>query len=245
VKIGAIIQARSSSTRLPGKVLMELPYGSGITVLEQVIRRAKSAKRVDEVIVATTVNACDDEIVKIAKKEKVKFYRGSEADVLGRFYEAAQENKLDYIVRLTADCPCIDPKIIDSVINDYFKSKVDYISYCYPRGIDIEVIPFKLLEEANRLAKKPADREHVSKFIYESDKYKVKWFEPHDEIFSDIRITLDTSEDYTLLCAVFDQLYKKNKLFGQKEILALNKNKPWIFQINHHVVQAKDKGLYK
>lgn len=245
MKIGAIIQARMSSTRLPGKVLKELPLASGISVLQQVIRRVKKAKMVDDVIVATTTKKTDDPIAVVAKEEKIKVFRGSEEDVLLRFYLAAKENKLDYIVRLTADCPCIDPKIIDFVIDDYFKSKVDYISYCYPRGIDIEVIPFKLLEEANSLAIKPADREHVSKFIYESGKYKIKWFEPHDEVFSNIRITLDTPEDYELLRAVFDRLYDKNKFFGQKEILALYQKEPLIFKTNRHIEQTKERGLYK
>jgi spore coat polysaccharide biosynthesis protein SpsF len=240
MKIGAIIQARYSSTRLPGKVTLELPFGSGVSVLGHVIRRTKKSKLIDEVIVATTTSPKDDLIVKIAKKEQAKCFRGSEKDVLERFYLAAKNNSLDYIIRITSDCPCIDPKLIDSTIKDYFNSKVDYISYCYPRGIDIEVIPFELLEEAHKMAKTDLDREHVSKYIYESKKFKVKWFEPHDKLFNQVRLTLDVSEDYLFLCALFDQLYKKNNYFGLKEIISLYKAKPWLFEINNAVFQKRE-----
>lgn len=242
--VGAIIQARMTSKRLPGKVLMGLPYGGRETVLEQVIKRVRAAKEIDQVIVATTQNKSDDGVCRVAKRAGAKAFRGSENDVLSRFYLAAKKYSLDYIVRITADCPCIDPKIIDLTLAQYFRSKVDYISYCHPRGIDVEVIPFKLLEVANQKAKKQVDREHVSKYIYEND-YKVKWFEPHDEIYNNIRVTLDTTEDYLMLCALFDQLYRKNKLFGKREIVALYRLKPWIFQINRQVRQTKQRGLYQ
>ena len=128
LKTGIIIQARTSATRLPAKVLKDLPYGSGISVLAQCIRRCKQAKKADQVIVATTVDPADEAIVKIAKKEKVKYFKGSLQNVLERYYLAAKENKLDRVVRITSDCPCIDPKIIDHAIAVHEKEKADYAS---------------------------------------------------------------------------------------------------------------------
>ena len=122
MKIGAIIQARSSSTRFPAKVLKELPYGSGITVLQQVIRRLKNSNIIDDVIVATTTEREDKNIVKVAQREDIKWFRGSKEDVLSRYYLAAKQNKLDTIVRITSDCPCIDPKIIDSIIGKHLRT---------------------------------------------------------------------------------------------------------------------------
>ena len=129
MKIGAIIQARTASTRLPGKVLKELPCGSGITVLEQVIRRLKGSSRIDDIIVATTKDVEDEKIVEIADKEGVGWFRGSRDDVLSRYFLAAGENDLDIIVRITSDCPCMDPEVVDCVIESYVRGeRMDYVS---------------------------------------------------------------------------------------------------------------------
>ena len=140
MKIGAIVQARTSSTRLPEKVLLELPYGSGITVLQQVIRRLKASEKINQIIIATTTDDADDKIISIAKKENVQFFRGSKENVLERYYLAAKENDLDVIVRITSDCPCIDTPIVDSIINEHVNSKSDYTSNTlirtYPDGLD-------------------------------------------------------------------------------------------------------------
>ena len=122
MKIGAIIQVRTSSTRLPGKILKELPYNSGITCLEQVIRRLKKSKRLNDIIIATTKEKEDNEIVDIAKKEDVKYFRGSKENVLSRYYFSAKENNIDIIVRITGDYPCIDAGIIDLTIDDHIKN---------------------------------------------------------------------------------------------------------------------------
>ena len=150
MKIGAIIQARTSSTRLPGKILKELPYGSGITVLGQVIRRLKRAKKLNEVVVATTLEREDSKIVDLTKKEKTKYFRGDKEDVLSRYYLAAKENKINVIVRVTSDCPCIDPEIVDLTIEKHLQTKADYTSNnlkrTYPHGLDTEVISFETLK---------------------------------------------------------------------------------------------------
>jgi len=169
MKIGAIIQARTSSTRLPGKVLKELPYASSITCLEQVIRRLKKSKRLNEIIIATTKNAEDDQIINISKKENVKYFRGSKENVLSRYYFAAKENNIDLIVRITSDCPCIDTDITDLTIDDHINKMADYTTNSlvrtYPHGLDMEVFNFNVLEESYKNAKEDYEKEHVTPYI--------------------------------------------------------------------------------
>jgi spore coat polysaccharide biosynthesis protein SpsF len=241
--IGAIIQARSTSSRLPKKVLKPLPFNSSITVLEQVIRRVKKSKLLDEIIVATTES--DKEIVEIAKKENVKYFIGDEKDVLSRYYFAAKENNLDTVVRITSDCPCIDWELIDKTIEKFLKEKIDYISNTtegkLPRGLDVEVLTFKALEKAYLNAKEKFEREHVTPYIYNNkDKFKISFLSIPDELSApDIRITLDTEEDYALLCIVFDELYYKNPFFKTEDIIKLFKEKPYLKLINKKVMQKK------
>lgn len=241
--IGAIIQARSTSTRLPRKVLKSLPFNSNITVLEQVIRRVKKSNFVDKIIIATTKN--DKEIVEIAKKENVKYFIGDEKDVLSRYYFASKENNLDIVVRITSDCPCIDYELIDKTIEKFLKEKVDYISNTIegklPRGLDVEVFTFKALEEAYFNAKDGFEREHVTPYIYNNkDKFKISFLKIPDELSApNIRITLDTKEDYALLCVVFDELYNKNPFFKTEDIIKLFQKKPYLKLINEKVMQKK------
>ena len=128
MKIGAIIQARTSSSRFPKKVLKSLPYGSDICVLQQDIRRVRQSKLLDEVIIATTVNSDDDEIVEVAIKEDAPYYRGSLDNVLERYYEAALKFELDIVVRITSDCPCVDWTTIDDIIQSHIDSDAEYTS---------------------------------------------------------------------------------------------------------------------
>ncbi len=245
MKIGAIVQARMSSSRLPGKVLKELPYGSGITVLGQIIRRLKRSKIINDIIIATTTEKKDLGILGIAAKEGVKFFKGSKNNVLSRFYLAAKRNNLDVIVRVTSDCPCVDPRIVDSVIKKHIKAKVDYTSNCQKRtfalGLDVEVINFSALKVAYREAKKDYEREHVAPYIYlRPDIFKISSIESTGDLYApDIRITIDTIEDYVLLCAVFDYLYHKNNCFSAYDIVKLFKNKPWLGLINKRVIHKK------
>ena len=176
MKIGAIIQARMGSTRLPGKVMMTL---KNKTVLEHVIERVRQSNWIDEIIIATTTDKKDNDIEKEALKCGVKVFRGSEDDVLSRYYYAAKEYGLDIIVRITSDCPLIDSKVLDEVIQFYVDKNYDVVSNAgadlskrtYPRGLDTEVFSFKVLENAFTNAKEPYQREHVTPYIYEkSDK---------------------------------------------------------------------------
>ena len=245
MKIGAIIQARAFSTRLPKKILKELPYRSGISVLEQVIKRLDKSQKLDEMIIATTVEKEDDEIIKVAEKKGVKWLRGSNEDVLERYYLAAKENDIDIVVRITSDCPCIDAKIMDIAIDEHIKTMTDYTSNClvrtYPHGLDVEVFNFNVLEKAYKNAKKDYEREHVTPYIYRNPQiFKINQVKAPQELYTpDIRVTLDTEEDYALLCVVFDYLYPKNEYFNAYDIVNLFKEKPWLKLINKKVVQKK------
>ena len=245
MKIAAIIQARTSSTRLPGKVLKELPYASGITCLEQVIRRLKKSKKLNDIIIATTKKTEDDPIINIAKKENVKYFRGSKENVLSRYYFAAKENDIDLIVRITSDCPCIDADITDLAIDDHINKMADYTSNAlartYPHGLDVEVFNFNALEKAYKNATKDYEKEHVTPYINRNPKiFKINIIKAPKELYApDIRITLDTEEDYALLCAVFDYLYPKNKYFNAYNIVKLFKEKPWLKLINKKIIQKK------
>lgn len=246
MKIGAIVQARTSSTRLHGKVLKELPYCSGITVLQQVIRRLKKSNKIGEIIIATTTDEEDRAIVKVADAEAVKWFRGSKEDVLSRYYLAAKENRIDVIVRITSDCPCIDPDIINIVIDKHVETNADYTSNrllrTFPHGLDTEVLSFNALAKAHYEAKNDFEREHVCPYIYmtKPDMFRVVGVEASSELYApDIRITLDTEEDYALLCAIFDYLYTENEIFRAKEIISLFNEKPWLKLINQKIVQKK------
>ena len=232
MKISAIVQVRTSSTRLPEKVLKELPEGSGITCLEQVIRRLKQSKRLDEVIIATTTEKSDDRVVGIAKKENVKYFRGSNENVLSRYLFAAIENDVDIIVRITSDCPCIDAEIVDKVIDSHVKLREVYIDYTantlirtYPKGLDVEVFDIKTLKDVYRMAESDYDKEHVTPYIYNRPgTYRVNAVKAPKELYApDIRVTLDTIEDYVFLCMLFNYLYPKNKYFNAYDIVNLLK----------------------
>jgi spore coat polysaccharide biosynthesis protein SpsF len=218
----AIIQARVGSTRLPGKVMMNL---EGKTVLERVIERVQASKYIDEVIVATTLKREDLEIVNVCAKNCVRVYCGSENNVLDRYFQIARTIKSDRIVRITADCPLIDPKIIDDIINKHMKV-YDYasniIERTYPDGEDVEIINSWVFETIygramfGFLALDDYDKEHVTPFIIKN--YRTQSIKMNTDL-SKLRWTLDTKEDYKYIKSLYKKYYKKNPLFGMKEIL--------------------------
>jgi len=242
VKKGIIIQARIDSTRLRGKVLLRLPFGSNTSVIETIIRRCKKTTIIDSIILATTRETNDDILEKIAISENIKIFRGSENNVLERFYCAAKKENLDTIIRITADNPCIDPILVDNILRAHIEGNWDYTTTeGYPVGLGIEVFNFDALEEAYKNATKYYEKEHVTPYIYKNpQKFKINIVKaPKDLYAPDIRITLDTEEDYALLCAVFDYLYPKNEYFNAYDIVNLFKEKPWLKLINKKVVQKK------
>lgn len=246
MKTGCIIQARTSSSRLPRKVLMPLPYGSDKSVLENIIGRVRLSEHIDDIVLATTMNRDDDAIEEISGKLNINLFRGDEANVLERFYLSAKKYKLDLIIRITGDCPCIDPKIIDYAINNHLKTGADFsstgIKRSYPIGQDVGIFSFENLEKAYVSARFDYEKEHVTSYFYKTrpEAFKINIIKAPEKLFNPgLRLTLDTSEDYIFLCCVFDHLYEKDIYFGLTEILKLVKEKPWLTQINARVTQKK------
>lgn len=197
----AIIQARYSATRLPGKVLLSLDRK---TVLENVVDRTRKAQGLDKVVVATSTAPEDDSIAKLCAEKDIDCFRGNLNDVLDRYYQAAKKFNADIIVRITADCPLIDPQIIDRAVSKFLSGKFDYVSTgriksTFPDGLDTEVFSFEVLSKAWKEAKLPSEREHVTPYIWKNpDKFKIFTLE-NDRDLSDYRLTLDEEEDYKLL----------------------------------------------
>lgn len=246
MRTGAIIQARLSSTRLPRKVLKKLPYDSDVTAIEQLICRVKDSKFINDIVLATSTQKEDEELIEIAKKNGIKYFRGSIDNVLSRFYQVASKEKFDVVVRLTGDCPCLHPAIIDNALDSHFQHQADFsstaIERTWPHGLDLGIMNFNVLEEAYENAIHDYEKEHVTTYIYKShpDKFRiniVKAPPPYNR--PDIRITLDTIEDYTLLCAVFDYLHRDIGFFTIDDILSLLEDKPWLLNINSGVIQKK------
>lgn len=231
--IAAIIQARSGSTRLPAKVLKEI---QGETLLAHVIRRVQAIKKVDKVIIATTVNAGDDSILKIAEQCQVPCSRGSENDVLERYYEAAKKFGVKTIVRITADCPLIDPVVADQVIACFLKGGFDYVSNTltptFPDGLDVEVFSFAALEKAFKDAKKTSEREHVTPYIWGNPEIFKTGNYINKEDLSDLRWTVDTPADFEFIKTVYQHLYQPGKIFLMNDVLQLLSQKPEIETLN-------------
>ncbi len=244
MKIGAIIQARMGSTRLPAKVMKRL---QGKTVLEHVIARVRQSKLIDEIVIATTTHNRDLAIQAEALKCNVKAFRGSEDDVLSRYYFAAQKHNLDIIVRITSDCPLIDPFVLDEIIDFYLKNNYDIVSNAgsdlstrtYPRGLDTEVFSFKVLQQAFNNAKEKYQREHVTPYIYEMS--NKRYYYKNDVDYSKYRWTLDTAEDFKLVSEVYGHLYHGVHDFYLNEIVNLFADRPELYQINAHIEQKKIK----
>lgn len=244
MKVVCLVQARVGSTRLPGKILKEI---CGKTILHHEIDRLKKCKEIDEIVIATTDKEDDDKIVNEAKKLSVKYFRGSENDVLSRFYYAAKENNADIVVRVTSDCPCIDFEILDKMLI-YFKEKykekqVDYLSNTikrtYPRGYDIEIFTFSALEKSYINAKKEYEREHVTPYIYDKTNNFLKLSFENKEDYSEYRVTLDTIEDFIVIKNIFENLYYKNPYFKLNDVVQYLNNNLHIVDINKHIEQKK------
>jgi len=235
-----IVQARMTSTRLPGKVLKQV---LGKPLLEYQIERLQRVKLADEIVIATTTNETDEPIVELCKRLAVAYFRGSEEDVLGRYYQAAREHKVDIVVRVTSDCPLIDPKVIDEVIDCYLKnqSNYDYVSNClertYPRGMDTEVFSFSTLQQAFWEVTAQPDREHVTSFIHrQPSRYRLGHF-IYSEDCSHHRWTVDTPEDFELIQKIIEAIYPRKPNFTLEDCLSLLKKHPEWYIINSHVSQ--------
>lgn len=224
-----------TSTRLPGKVLKPLGYENG-TILENVIARVRSAQAIDRVIVACTVNEGDDVIVSAAENAGAEIFRGSEEDVLSRYYYAAEKFELDAVVRVTADCPFIDAGVLDDLVGFFTAGGYDYASNAtprtYPHGLDCEIFSFAALETAMRKGETKPEREHVTYYMYtHPEAFKIGGMRlPDGEDYSDLRITVDTEADYALACVVSDLLRGGNFTF--RDIVGLFRERPYLHLIN-------------
>lgn len=240
MKVICIVQARIGSTRLPGKVLKQI---CGKTVLEHDIDRLRRVKNIDDIVIATTVLDKDNSIVKECERLGVKYFRGSEDDVLSRYYYAAKEISADVVVRVTSDCPLIDSRVAEKTIEFYLNNSYDYVSNTYeksfPRGFDTEVFNFKLLERAFKEAKEKILREHVTVYFWKNPKIFTIGCYKNDVDYSNYRLTLDTEEDLKLIEVIYDNLYHKNKCFGFEEIVELLKNDIEIYNINRMIEQKR------
>jgi len=243
MKVVAIIQARMGSTRLPGKVMKKI---LGKPVILWDLDRISLSKLLDEIAVAIPYGKENDVIVDTMREynDKVIIARGSEDDVLDRYYRASLQTKADVVVRITSDCPLIDPVVIDKVIKRFLDNDCDYCSNSltrtYPRGLDTEVFSFNALEEAWNKAKKDYEREHVTPYIVENPDIFKLLNVSNDIDLSDLRWTMDTKEDYEFISEVYKRLYPKKQLFLMGDILELLDREPELIDINRHIEQKKN-----
>lgn len=239
--IVVIIQARMGSTRLPGKVLKKL---SNKTVLEQVVERVARSCHHVKIVIATTSKKEDDILQKEAERIGALWFRGSEDDVLERYYRAAEQYKADLIVRITSDCPLIDYRIMDSMIEAYLQDpSMDYLSNTvertFPRGLDVEIFRYGLLEKAFYDAKENYQREHVTPYIWKNPHlFKICQFKNAKDS-SDLRWTLDTEEDFRLISEIYKTLDNGHDYFGYNEIIKQYPFHPEWMTINAHIEQKK------
>lgn len=231
-----IIQARMTSTRLPGKVLADL---EGRPLLARQIERLRRCREADEIVIATTVNASDDSVVALADECGLRSYRGSENDVLSRYVEAARECRADAVVRITSDCPLIDAAVTDKVIGALTSGsdRCDYacniLERTYPRGLDVEALTMEALERCHREATTAEDREHVTSYI-RRDRTGIfvcrSITDSADN--SDLRWTVDTPSDLELVRRIYWELDLVNRQLTYNEILAFVRSRPDLVRFN-------------
>jgi glutamate-1-semialdehyde 2,1-aminomutase len=236
LKTVAIIQARMGSTRFPNKVMRTI---CGIPMIGLLLARLRNSKLVDQIILATSEDDRNDPLVKYIRGLDCHIYRGSENDVLDRYYQAGKEVGADFVVRVTGDCPLVDPVLVDQVISKFHSNGVDYASNVlpptYPDGLDIEVFAFRALETAWNHAKAPEQREHVTPYIHESGKFT------HinlscDTDYSEERWTVDEPEDFQVVQKIFEHFHPRRD-FSWLEVLALRKKHPEWFMANRYIVR--------
>lgn len=237
MRIVTIVQARMGSKRLPGKVMKDL---GGATVLARVVHRLRRAALSGEVVIATTRDPADDVIVKECDRLSVAFFRGEEKDVLDRYYQAARNFSADAIVRITSDCPLIEPETTDKVIRAFLDLCPDYASNAldrtYPRGLDTEIMTAETLDRAWTEARAPYQRSHVTSYIYENpDEFAIMRV-TGDVDYSHYRWTVDTPEDLEFIRAVYGRM-GNNPDFYWRDVLALLEREPELVRLNSHIRQ--------
>ncbi|MGL4874552.1 MAG: cytidylyltransferase domain-containing protein [Clostridium sp.] len=244
MKVVCVVQARMSSSRLPGKVLMKI---EGVSILEHIIRRLKKSEEIDEIIIATTENKEDDKIEELVRNLDTKIFRGNLFNVLERYYFAVRERSEKILIRITGDCPCVDYKLIDDMVRafkeEYIQNRIEYMNNTfennYPRGYDVEIFTKKALEKAYYNAEKDYEKEHVTPYLYDKENnFKIKIYKG-EKIYPNYRVTVDTTEDFQVVENIFKNLYRENPYFGIEAVVNyLNKNNQ-VLDINSKVKQKK------
>ena len=232
MKTVAVIQARMGSTRLPHKVLMDL---GGETVLARVIRRLSRSRMVSELIVATSDSPGDDAIVRECERLGVSCFRGSEHDVLDRYYQAARAAVAESVARITSDCPLIDAELVDDTVQIFEEQRADYASNVLPRTY-AEVFTVAALDRAWRQSHEPHQREHVTPYFYEHPETFKLAFTRNESDYSAYRWTLDTAEDLELLRNIYSRFGNQDN-FGWREAVMLMEREPKLAELNAHVMQ--------
>jgi spore coat polysaccharide biosynthesis protein SpsF len=238
MKIVATIEARMTSSRLPGKVLLP---ALGAPMLHHVVKRLKAVPSIHEIVLATTINANDEQLVNFAKNEHIRVYRGSEENVMGRVIEAATLAAADVVVEITGDCPIIDPDIVEQTIRMFKSHDAAYVSNAhirsYPDGMDTQVFRLETLKRSASLTQDPLDREHVSLHIRNNPDLfpHVHLVAPPSLHWPELGLTLDEHADYELLKRIIEYFGSDNPLFSCLDVIRLLRKKPWWVEINRSV----------
>jgi len=239
-KVSAIVQARLDSHRLPGKVLLKI---RNKTILEHVILRLKKSKKINEIIVATSNHKNDRKIVNLCKKKKIKYFCGSKNNLIERYLGAAIKYNSKNIVRITADCPLIDPYVIDEIIDIYNKSSYELVSLSgeFPDGLDVSILSFKALKKIKLYAKKKYEKEHILQTVYNNPK-KFKFLDYEKFLnLGKFRLTLDEPKDFVLISKIFE--YIKKDFFKIQDILSLFSKHKKLLKINDKII--RNEGLLR
>lgn len=230
------------STRLPNKVMRPI---SGVPMIELLLKRLSQAQRIDKIVLATSFEPCNQPLVDHVHKLGYATFQGSENDVLDRYYQAAKRYQPTTVVRITGDCPLIDPCLVDQMITAYETQSVDYLSNVlpatYPDGLDTEIFSFRALEQAARQASKPAEREHVTPFLRESGLFRISNF-AHEQDYSQERWTVDEADDFAVVSAIFNHFHPRTD-FSWLEVMALRQAQPAIFQANQHLIRNEGASM--
>jgi spore coat polysaccharide biosynthesis protein SpsF len=228
-KIVASIEARMTSRRLPGKVMRPI---LGRPMLDFLLERLARAKRVEEIVIATTDRPTDDVIEELARARGVACFRGSEEDVLGRVLGAVRSVSADVLVEITGDCPLTDPELVDQLADIYLAGGYDHVSNIlkptYPGGFDTQVFSVDTLAEVERLTQDPSDREHVSLYIYSHpERFKLYNLESGlGQEFWNLPLMVDTLEDFEIIRGIFEELYPVKPAFGVWDVVELLRRRP-------------------
>ncbi|WP_242927149.1 glycosyltransferase family protein [Pontibacter vulgaris] len=242
--IGAVIQVRLGSERLPNKALLPLPFGGGPALLDHVIIRALESKLITSVVVATTDTSKDNAIAIFCQAKGITCYRGSEENVLDRFYQAARQKELDVVVRLTGDNPCIVPAILDKAITTHISQQNDYTrTEGLPLGTNLEIMAFAALEQAHEHATETFEHEHVTPYLYSSKQdFKVAKLDYSNEVnmqLQNVRLTVDYPSDFAMLSLLLEKVNDLEKSFSFQAMEEVLQKYPWLPEINSSNSQKK------